>query len=120
MEKTQEEGRDSSLSVRYFQIAGQTLKITQSPGWKGTTGGIVWDCAILLAHLLMGEESGESTSGFLGSMKGKRIIDIGSGTGMLGIACALIGGAQVTLTDVPEQLDIIRFASPPRLVDPYM
>lgn len=98
------ESKDVSLSERHFEVGGVGLTITQSPGWKGTTGGIVWDCAILLAHLLVGGKDP-----YLGSLKDRTVVDLGCGTGMLGIACALIGQARVTLTDVPEQLVIVRY-----------
>jgi predicted nicotinamide N-methyase len=37
----------------------------------------------------------------------KRVIEVGSGTGLVGIVAALLG-ADITLTDLAPQLDIIR------------
>jgi predicted nicotinamide N-methyase len=40
-------------------------------------------------------------------LKGKRVLELGSGTGLLGLSFAL-SGANVTLTDVPEALPLLR------------
>ena len=39
---------------------------------------------------------------------GKRILELGSGTGIVGLALACLGAAAVTLTDMEPQLDLIR------------
>eukprot|EP00193_Tetraselmis_chui_P005476 CAMPEP_0177755450 /NCGR_PEP_ID=MMETSP0491_2-20121128/2573_1 /TAXON_ID=63592 /ORGANISM="Tetraselmis chuii, Strain PLY429" /LENGTH=232 /DNA_ID=CAMNT_0019270949 /DNA_START=219 /DNA_END=913 /DNA_ORIENTATION=- len=73
------------------------LRIYEEWG-KGTggPGAVVWDCGVMLAaHLIetLGSEA----------LKGKRVLEIGSGTGIAGIAAAACG-AQVTLTDSALQL----------------
>ena len=41
-------------------------------------------------------------------LKGKRVIDLGAGTGAVGIACALQGARAVTITDVGDILFLAR------------
>ncbi|KAL6043800.1 Methyltransferase-like protein 21B [Balamuthia mandrillaris] len=80
-----------------FEVRGKQLIVHQIAGFS-TTGGTVWDCAIVLQKLLQ--------RNYFGELSGKRLIDLGSGTGMLGLACALLG-CHVTLTDTPQQLPLL-------------
>jgi hypothetical protein len=92
-------------------------------------GNIVWDTAILMAGLIpslcCSEEKGSGggrgggggaaaiagTRGRAGAaaapLRGKAVIDLGSGTGIVGIAAALLG-ASVTLTDLPSMLPTLQ------------
>ena len=56
------------------------------------TGAVVWPAAHVLAKYM--EKRFDSAN----SLKGKRVIDIGSGTGCTGLIAAILGGI-VTLTD---------------------
>ncbi len=38
----------------------------------------------------------------------RRVMDLGSGTGVLGLACSVMGAARVVLTDVPQQLPLLQ------------
>lgn len=66
----------------------------------GSTGGHgkdVWNGAPVLARFLEGE-----------ALRGKRVLELGAGTGLTGIAAAAMG-AHVLLTDMPCLLDLLRF-----------
>jgi len=65
-------------------------------------GSILWDAAVLLAGRLKGLHPQGREKGGKGSLplKGMKAIDIGSGTGFVGI-CAAALGASVVLTDLP-------------------
>jgi len=74
-----------------FEIAGENLKIhQQNVETMESVGRTVWDAGIVLAKYLehLPREK----------VKGKRILELGSGTGVAGFSAALMG-AHVTLTD---------------------
>jgi hypothetical protein len=90
-----------------------------SPGF----GSIVWDCALVLGRVLQheallaaavapkagggGAASARSKggAGAASPLRGLRIVDLGSGTGFVGLCAALLG-ADVLATDVPALLPI--------------
>jgi len=67
-----------------------------------SVGFSVWDCAVVLSKFL--ETSMKEFP--LGFWKGKRVIELGSGTGTVGLAIALLGGT-VLLTDSIEVQNLI-------------
>mmetsp|Transcript_49607 Transcript_49607/g.124737 ORF Transcript_49607/g.124737 Transcript_49607/m.124737 type:complete len:234 (-) Transcript_49607:84-785(-) len=86
--------------VRKIQFNGRTLELVHRPSSNDTTGGIVWNAAYVVLRSL--EESLDSID-----WSTKTVVDLGSGTGVLGIALTVLG-AKVFLTDLPEQLDLIQ------------
>lgn len=60
------------------------------------TGGVVWSGGEELARLLP----------LLGDLHGRRLVDLGSGTGVAGLAAALCG-ADVILTDLPLAIPLL-------------
>ena len=54
-----------------------------------TTGGTVWDAALLLAHWLAAKLD----------LRGLRCLEVGAGCGAVGLACAALGARHVGLTD---------------------
>eukprot|EP00798_Chlamydomonas_sp_ICE-L_P009785 gene9785-7669_t len=59
----------------------------------GSTGFLIWDGSFLCIELLKGE---------LGELlKGKKVVELGSGTGLAGL-CAAAAGAHVLLSDLPS------------------
>jgi predicted nicotinamide N-methyase len=63
------------------------------------TGGDAWKGSWALATLLNLRRS---------QLTGKRVLELGSGTGVLGISCALSGASAVVVTDLPYVLPLIQ------------
>ncbi|XP_078259292.1 EEF1A lysine methyltransferase 3-like [Rhinoraja longicauda] len=79
-----------------YQFCGYELKITQD--FKHfTIPAIIWDAGIVLCRYF------EKTCI---NFTGKKVIELGSGTGLVGILASLLGG-EVTLTDRPNVLNQI-------------
>mmetsp|Transcript_26381 Transcript_26381/g.84546 ORF Transcript_26381/g.84546 Transcript_26381/m.84546 type:complete len:311 (+) Transcript_26381:202-1134(+) len=85
------------------------LLIHQEPGtfddgFDGLdTGCTVWDAARATAEQLL---AGRRPLARL--VAGKRVVELGSGTGLAGLACAAAGASHVTLTDLPCRLPLLR------------
>eukprot|EP00903_Cladosiphon_okamuranus_P011220 g10586.t1 len=88
------------LAERLFTIDGRLLKIRQA--WKGDGkggtdigfGASVYPAAYVLAEYLERHPH---------LVRGKRVIELGTGTGFLGIGTSVLGAAEVCLTDGDEQ-----------------
>uniref|UniRef100_A0A4W3K1V1 Protein-lysine methyltransferase METTL21B-like n=2 Tax=Callorhinchus milii TaxID=7868 RepID=A0A4W3K1V1_CALMI len=79
---------------RCFTFCGHNLTITQRTGKDLLVSALVWDAGIVLCHYFEEENL---------QFHGKRVIELGSGTGIVGILAVLLGG-NVTLTDRPSVL----------------
>ncbi|CAB9507168.1 Protein-lysine methyltransferase METTL21E [Seminavis robusta] len=77
-------------------IAGIPLRV-QETTLQNATGGNVWDGALLLARYL------EKTATSL--VTSKRVLELGAGCGLVGIAAGILGAKQVLLTDLPYALE---------------
>lgn len=64
------------------------------------TGGVVWTGGIALAKCL--EHWGDSM------IRGKRVLELGAGSGLVGLVARCLGAKRVVLTDLPDVLPIIR------------
>uniref|UniRef100_A0A2P2K560 Protein N-lysine methyltransferase METTL21A n=1 Tax=Rhizophora mucronata TaxID=61149 RepID=A0A2P2K560_RHIMU len=94
----------SSLRLR-LDACGHCLSIIQSPSslsTPGVTGSVMWDSGVVLGKLL--EHAVDSNMLFL---KGKKVIELGSGCGLVGCIAALLG-AQVIVTDLPDRLRLLK------------
>ena len=69
---------------RELECGGKTLSIKQL--YVGTVGCVVWDAAIVLCSFL--ENHKYFPPGF---WRGKKVLDLGSGTGVVGIATCVLG-----------------------------
>ena len=67
--------------VREIEVFNASLKIHQAA--IGDVGCVVWDAAIVLAKYL------EKTK--RGTLGNKKVLELGSGTGVVGLCCCLIG-----------------------------
>ena len=76
-----------------------TLEL-EAPGWSGGygTGGKVWSSSRVLCDYLVDVAAGLEAAPPL-ELRGARVVELGSGTGAVGLACAALGAEQVVLTD---------------------
>ncbi|XP_026759675.1 protein N-lysine methyltransferase METTL21D-like [Galleria mellonella] len=83
-----------------IEICLKTLKIYQK--MEGDVNCVVWDASLVLAKYL--ETICQKKPDFLSGIK---VLELGSGLGVVGLTAATLG-AQVTLTDLPEALPLLR------------
>eukprot|EP00752_Nemacystus_decipiens_P016228 g14509.t2 len=62
----------------------------------------VWEAAIWMHHFFQDERCFPA-----GWLRGRRVLELGAGTGLVGLSLALLG-AEVIMTDLPEALPILR------------
>ena len=88
-----------------FEYENRILRIQSSPHMvsSGTTGGYIWDAGVAMAdHIILNAP---------GIVKGRNVVELGSGTGLVGIVASVFGNAQnVCLTDLAGVLK--RYAEP--------
>ncbi|XP_039252101.2 protein N-lysine methyltransferase METTL21A-like [Styela clava] len=83
--------------TRKFNFKGIEDEITIYQDWdeKGVAA-VVWEAAIELSNYIIKSEE----------MKGKTVLELGAGTGLVGIVCSKLG-AKVTVTDLKEALPFL-------------
>eukprot|EP00282_Hemiselmis_andersenii_P015141 CAMPEP_0114157062 /NCGR_PEP_ID=MMETSP0043_2-20121206/26409_1 /TAXON_ID=464988 /ORGANISM="Hemiselmis andersenii, Strain CCMP644" /LENGTH=173 /DNA_ID=CAMNT_0001252581 /DNA_START=113 /DNA_END=631 /DNA_ORIENTATION=+ len=99
------DGKDETTGGEYlgirFLVGGKPLLLDKqvtvdTDSHTEKTAGSVWDCSLVLAKYL--EKHRERL------LRGKHVLELGSGQGVVGISCALAGAVKVTLTDVAAAL----------------
>ncbi|XP_056157008.1 protein N-lysine methyltransferase METTL21A [Lampris incognitus] len=84
-------------SSAQFRFANHSLRVAQD--WRQLgVAAVVWDAAVVMCMYL---ELGQV------ELKGKVAIELGAGTGLVGIVAALLG-ARVTITDRAPALDFLQ------------
>lgn len=82
---------------RSFEFGGKTLTFFQN--WNDVgVAAVVWDAAIVLGRYL---------EKIAAELHGKKVIELGAGTGFAGIVASLLGG-NVTITDRKMALNVTR------------
>ncbi|CEG42629.1 Putative N2,N2-dimethylguanosine tRNA methyltransferase [Plasmopara halstedii] len=89
-------GSDVSVSD-YFKIDGRMVHIGEIGNSGKGTGLITWDGSVVLAKYLEHERRRD--------IAGSRVVELGAGTGLVGIAAALLGAKQVILSDLSYVID---------------
>ena len=99
----------SLLIPRHFKAGASTeLEILQDPSGSlgGGHGATVWDSAIVLAgHLVLAGQSGGQGKH---TCRGKRVLELGAGCGLVGLAASTLSASEVVLTDLPRELKLLR------------
>lgn len=80
--------------IREVNILGHLFYALECPGYLGI-GGKVWDSTFILLKYLSEPDNRDLISG-------KRVIELGSGTAIAGVALSALYPSSVTLTDLPE------------------
>ncbi|XP_067835154.1 EEF1A lysine methyltransferase 3-like [Heptranchias perlo] len=88
---------DSKKLESRYQFCGHTLRITGDSSNNLGIPAIIWEAGLVLCRFFEKENI---------SFSGKKMIELRSGTGIVGILAILLGG-DVTLTDKPEVLNQI-------------
>lgn len=109
-------GEMSGKCDRFYEFAKDTLPIhiraSESLVCDGTTGYSLWDASIALLAIL-------ETSSHPLRFEGKRVLELGSGTGLGGLAVAACSNpTSVLLTDVAQVHDA--FTLPNTLLNPHL
>ncbi|KAG6621266.1 putative N2,N2-dimethylguanosine tRNA methyltransferase [Phytophthora cinnamomi] len=80
-----------------FEIDGRVVHIGEVGNSGKGTGLTTWDGSVVLAKYLEHQRRGD--------IAGSRVVELGAGTGLVGISAALLGARQVILTDLDYVVD---------------
>ncbi|KAI9562990.1 hypothetical protein GHT06_010446 [Daphnia sinensis] len=87
---------------REFQLTSNDVNLEILQHTVGDVGCVVWDAALVLgAYLDHMNQTGHIP------VKSRRILELGSGTGFVGLVAAALGGDCV-MTDLPEMVPLIK------------
>ncbi|KAF1332829.1 putative n2,n2-dimethylguanosine trna methyltransferase, partial [Globisporangium splendens] len=77
----------------------QEILLAESPGNLGI-GGKLWDSCLVLTRYLSQHKA---------FVANKSVVELGSGLGLVGIFCAMLGAARVTLTDIDDVVPLLQY-----------
>jgi len=113
MEKAEATSGSSRLGVDFVRASkdvfefelhnGSIVRVSQNVS-NDNLGSVVWDAGILLARLMdkLVEKLGKDWA------SDQSVIELGSGTGIVGLACAGLGFGKCVLTDTQQGMDLIQ------------
>ena len=90
----------ANADVVRYAVGRDELVVEQDQSLHDSCGGIVWESAFCLAQLLQ-RDGGKR-------VRGKRVIELGAGAGLLGMSAAKLGAENVLLTDHPSAMPLLR------------
>lgn len=79
----------------------ETIMIERRVGEDHFVAGVVWNAAKVFSQYLC-------TALADGQLAGKRILELGAGTGLAGLMAARLGASEVVLSDLPMALPLLR------------
>ncbi|TYZ63586.1 hypothetical protein PybrP1_010880 [[Pythium] brassicae (nom. inval.)] len=80
-----------------FEIRGVVVSVGEVGNSGKGTGLTTWDGSVVLAKHLEHARAGE--------LRGKRVLEVGAGTGLAGLSAALLGAREVVLTDLAYTME---------------
>ncbi len=89
------------MNSRLIEMDDFEVEISQDLNYG--YAGEVWDAALVLSHFLINKNNRDQFS-----VKEKVILELGSGTGICGIICGILGAKKVFLSDKEENIKIIQ------------
>ena len=97
---TSRENKAGETCCRELALGSVSVVVAEAPARLGI-GGKLWDAALaLVAHV-------GSTSGNDECVHGKRVLELGSGVGAVGIGARLFGASRVVLTDIEDVVPLL-------------
>ena len=81
-----------------IEIEDDTRTVRLDQRYEGDTGVVVWDAAIVLAKYLEIN---------IGMVRDKEAVELGSGTGAVGLCAGVLGAKKVILTDQEELVEFL-------------
>ncbi|PNW71113.1 hypothetical protein CHLRE_17g747147v5 [Chlamydomonas reinhardtii] len=95
---------DDGCAYRDIELTeDKKLRIKEFSLLEDEAGAVVWDAALVAAHYLAHRAAQGRCL-----VSGRRVLELGSGTGALGLAAAALGARHVALTDLPHLVPYMR------------
>lgn len=91
--------QDPGLHFREIDLGSQVIQVPQYN--TGEEAVIVWDSALVLAYFLL-----KHKEEFID--KSQHILELGAGTGAVGLVAASLGAKKVTVTDLPRFVSLLQ------------
>ncbi|MEW5307564.1 MAG: hypothetical protein WDW36_009952 [Sanguina aurantia] len=92
-----------SANERILELPTRSIRIPEFVGLQDEAGAVVWDAALVLAHYLIRLSE-------IGSCRvsGRVCVELGAGTGAVGLVAAGLGASHVILTELPHLVPYLR------------